>query len=224
MWLCGECFVLNPPQQEICACGASKVSDAIKNTDGSSDHIPPASDYQSNLNNGTQNREYDQQNDPDTLSRGQTRRRNSFDQQQPDNSDPLVNKEPLPHLNLEMKPQSLMKGERVLQPPPEIKPPSKTKQKPPIKPQRKVKPQPDIEPPSCKKMPETENGPVRPVSATSSCPASKDAIKNSDGNSDHIPPASDYQSNLNNGTQNREYDQQNDPDTLSRGQTPRLKT
>jgi hypothetical protein len=34
-----------------------------------------------------------------------------------------------------MKPQSLMKGERVLQPPPEIKPPSKTKQKPPIKPQ-----------------------------------------------------------------------------------------
>ena len=51
-----------------------------------------------------------------------------------------------------------------------------------------------------------------------------DAIKNSDGNSDHIPPASDYQSNLNNGTQNREYDQQNDPDTLSRGQTRRLKT
>jgi hypothetical protein len=39
-----------------------------------------------------------------------------------------------------MKPQFLMKGERVLQPPPEIKPPSKTKQKPPIKPQRKVKP------------------------------------------------------------------------------------
>jgi hypothetical protein len=65
--------------------------DAIKNTDGSSNHIPPASDYQSNLNNGTQNREYDQQNDPDTLSRGQTRRRHSFDQQQPDNSDPLVN-------------------------------------------------------------------------------------------------------------------------------------
>jgi hypothetical protein len=29
--------------------------DAIKNTDGSSNHIPPASDYQSNLNNGTQN-------------------------------------------------------------------------------------------------------------------------------------------------------------------------
>ena len=72
-----------------------------------------------------------------------------------------------------MKPQSLMKGERVLQPPPEMKPPSKTKQMPPIKLRRKVKPQPDIEPPSCKKMPETENGPVRPVSATSSCPASK---------------------------------------------------
>jgi hypothetical protein len=52
-----------------------------------SDHISPASDYQSNLSNLPQNREYDQQNDPDTLSRGQTRRRNSFDQQQPDNSD-----------------------------------------------------------------------------------------------------------------------------------------
>ena len=65
--------------------------DAIQNTDGNADHIPPASDYQSNLNNGTQNREYDQQNDPDTLSRDPTRRPNSFDQQQPDNSDPLVN-------------------------------------------------------------------------------------------------------------------------------------
>jgi hypothetical protein len=48
-----------------------------------------------------------------------------------------------------MKPQSLMKEEHVLQPPQEIKPRSKTK------------------------MTETENGPVRPVSATSSCPASK---------------------------------------------------
>jgi hypothetical protein len=54
-----------------------------------------------------------------------------------------------------MKPQPLMKEERVLQPPPEIKPRSKTK------PRKKVK------------MPETVNGPVRPVSATSSCPASK---------------------------------------------------
>jgi len=63
--------------------------DATKNSDRNSDHIPPASDYQSNLNNGPQNREYDQQNDPDTLSRGQTRR-NRFDQQQSDNSDPLV--------------------------------------------------------------------------------------------------------------------------------------
>ena len=61
-----------------------------------------------------------------------------------------------------MKPQSLMKGE----PPPEIKPPSKTKQKSPIKERRKVKP-------SYLKMPETENGLVRLVSATSSCPASK---------------------------------------------------
>ena len=26
MWLCGKCFVLNPPQQETCACGASKDS------------------------------------------------------------------------------------------------------------------------------------------------------------------------------------------------------
>ena len=59
-----------------------------------------------------------------------------------------------------MKPQSLMKEERVLQPPPEIKPRSKTKQ-PQAKPRQKVK------------IPETENGPARPVSATSSCPASK---------------------------------------------------
>ena len=60
-----------------------------------------------------------------------------------------------------MKPQPLMKEERVLQPPPEIKPRSKTKPPPQTKPRKKVK------------MPETENGPVRPVSATSSCPASK---------------------------------------------------
>jgi hypothetical protein len=65
-----------------------------------------------------------------------------------------------------MKPQSLMKEKRVVQPPPEIKPRSKSKpqlQKKPlqIKPRQKVK------------MPETENGPVRPVSAASSCPASK---------------------------------------------------
>ena len=60
-----------------------------------------------------------------------------------------------------MKPQSLMKEERVLQPPPEIKPRSKTKLPPQTKPRQKVK------------MPETENGPARPVSATSSCPASK---------------------------------------------------
>ena len=72
-----------------------------------------------------------------------------------------------------MKPQSLMKGERVLQPLPEIKPPSKTKQMPEIKPKPKRKPQLDIEPPPCKNIPETENGPVTPVSATSSCPASK---------------------------------------------------
>ena len=26
MWLCGKCFVLNPPQQETCACGAIKDS------------------------------------------------------------------------------------------------------------------------------------------------------------------------------------------------------
>ena len=39
-----------------------------------------------------------------------------------------------------------------------------------------------------------------------------------------FPPDSDYHSNLNNLPQSREYDQQNDPDTLSRGQTPRLKT
>ena len=26
MWLCGKCFVLNPPQQETCACGAGKDS------------------------------------------------------------------------------------------------------------------------------------------------------------------------------------------------------
>ena len=26
MWLCGKCFVLNPPQQETCACGASRDS------------------------------------------------------------------------------------------------------------------------------------------------------------------------------------------------------
>ena len=65
--------------------------DATKNSDRNSDHISPASDYQSNLNNLQQNREYDQQNDPDTLSRGQTRHRNRFDQQQSDNSDPLVN-------------------------------------------------------------------------------------------------------------------------------------
>ena len=60
-----------------------------------------------------------------------------------------------------MKPQSLMKEEHVLQPPPESKPHSKTKPPPQTKPRQKVK------------MPETENGPVRPVSATSSCPASK---------------------------------------------------
>ena len=60
-----------------------------------------------------------------------------------------------------MKPQSLMKEERVLQPPPEIKQRSKTKPQLPIKPRQKVK------------MPETENGPARPVSATSSCPAFK---------------------------------------------------
>ena len=60
-----------------------------------------------------------------------------------------------------MKPQSLMKEERVFQPPPEIKPRSKTKLQLSIKPRQKVK------------MPETENGPVRPVSAASSCPASK---------------------------------------------------
>ena len=65
--------------------------DATKNSDRNSDHISPASGYQSNLNNLPQSREYDQQNDPDTLSRGQTRHRNRFDQQQSDNSDPLVN-------------------------------------------------------------------------------------------------------------------------------------
>jgi hypothetical protein len=48
-----------------------------------------------------------------------------------------------------------------------------------------------------------------------------DATRNSDRNSDHISPASDYQSNLNNLPQNREYDQHNDHDTLSRGQTNR---
>ena len=69
-----------------------------------------------------------------------------------------------------MKPQSLMKEE---QPPPEIKPRSKTKPQPKIKPRQKVKPQPDIKPSSYKKMPETEKGPVRPVPATSSNPASK---------------------------------------------------
>ena len=72
-----------------------------------------------------------------------------------------------------MKPQSLMKEERVLQPSPKIKPCSKTKPQLHTKPRQKVKPQPDIKPSSYKKMPETENGPVRPVSATSSCPASK---------------------------------------------------
>ena len=64
--------------------------DATRNSDRNSDHISPASDYQSNLNNLPQSREYDQQNDPDTLSRGQTSHRNRFDQQQSDNSDPLV--------------------------------------------------------------------------------------------------------------------------------------
>jgi len=72
-----------------------------------------------------------------------------------------------------MKPQSLMKEQRVLQPPPEIKPRPKKKPQPQIKPRQKVKPQPDIKPSSNKKMPETENEPVKPVSATSSCPASK---------------------------------------------------
>ena len=72
-----------------------------------------------------------------------------------------------------MKRQSLMKEERVLQPPPEIKPRSKTKPQLQAKPRQKVKPQPDIKPSSYQKMPETENGPVRPVSATSSFPASK---------------------------------------------------
>jgi hypothetical protein len=65
-----------------------------------------------------------------------------------------------------MKPQSLMKEERVVQPPREIKPRSKTKPQlqkktPQVKPRQKVN------------MPETENGPVRPVSAASICPASK---------------------------------------------------
>ena len=65
-----------------------------------------------------------------------------------------------------MKPQPLMKEERVVQPSPEIKPRSKTKpqlQKKPlqIKPRQKVK------------MTETENGPVRTVSAASSCPVYK---------------------------------------------------
>ena len=73
-----------------------------------------------------------------------------------------------------MKPQSLMKEERVLQPPPEIKPRSKTNPQLQIKPRQKVKPQPDIKPSSYKTMTETENGPVRPVSTASSCPASKD--------------------------------------------------
>ena len=64
-----------------------------------------------------------------------------------------------------MKPQSLMKEERVVQPPREIKPRSKTKPQlqkktPQVKPRQKVN------------MPETENGPVRPVSAASSCPLS----------------------------------------------------
>ena len=65
-----------------------------------------------------------------------------------------------------MKPQSLMKEERVVQPPREIKPRSKTK------PQLQKKP-PQIKPRQKVKMTETENGPVRPVSATSSCPATK---------------------------------------------------
>ena len=65
--------------------------DATKNSNRNSDHISPASDYQSNLSNLPQNREYDQQNVPDRLSKGQTRRSNRFDQQQSDNSDPLVN-------------------------------------------------------------------------------------------------------------------------------------
>ena len=65
-----------------------------------------------------------------------------------------------------MKPQSLMKEERVLQPPPEIKPRSKTKPPPQTK-------QPQAKPRQKVKMPETENGPTRPVSETSSCPASK---------------------------------------------------
>ena len=65
--------------------------DATKNSDRNSNHISPASDCQSNLNNLPQSREYDQQNDPDILSRGQTSHRYRFDQQQSDNSDPLVN-------------------------------------------------------------------------------------------------------------------------------------
>ena len=65
--------------------------EATNNSDRNPDHISPASDYQSNLNNVPQNREYDLQNEPDTLSKGQTRHCNHFDQQQSDNSDPLVN-------------------------------------------------------------------------------------------------------------------------------------
>jgi hypothetical protein len=64
--------------------------DATKNSNRNSDHISLASDYQSNLSNLPQNREYDQQNDPDRLSKGQTRHSNRFDRQQSDNSDPLV--------------------------------------------------------------------------------------------------------------------------------------
>ena len=65
-----------------------------------------------------------------------------------------------------MKPQSLMKEERVLQPPPKIKPRSKAI------PLKEIK-QPQAKPRQKVKMPETENGPVRPVSTTSSCPTSK---------------------------------------------------
>jgi hypothetical protein len=64
--------------------------DATKNSNRNSDHISLASEYQSNLSNLPQNREYDQQNDPDRLSKGQTRHSYRFTQQQSNNSDPLV--------------------------------------------------------------------------------------------------------------------------------------